>query len=342
VTDSEEAVQGVEVPSFDKPRKKGLLKKAEGVKKGQDAAADDIVKARAAELTIETPQEAREERSEVPAAFDMAAIKEAIESRLKRREGPSEISLETGNVIPGTETGEARRKDSVIERVPSGIPGLDSQTEGGFVKRSINLVTGSPGAGKTIFAAQFIISGIEQHQEPGLYISFEEKKENFLKYMKQFGWDFEKHEKTNKFAFLRYSPEQVHKLLTEGGGLVDTLVRKLGVKRICIDSISAFTLLFKDELSARESLLGLFEMIEGWGATTLLTAEQEAEPERHEPSVVEFEVDSVISLYNFRKKNIRQRVAEIIKMRGTRFAQKVFPIKIGDDGMVFYPEEAAF
>jgi len=330
----------VAVPSFDeKPKKKGLLVKAEEAAAEVKDAVVEKVKERADELVIETRQEAREERPEVP-EFDMAAIKAAIEARLKHKDGPTEISLETGKVIPGAEE-RRERKGPGLERVPSGVPGLDSEIEGGFVKHSINLVTGSPGAGKTIFATQFLMSGIRAN-EPGLYISFEEKKENFYKYMLQFGWDLEKYEKEGKFMFIRYSPEQVHKLLTEGGGMVDSVVRKLGAKRLCIDSISAFTLLFKDELSAREALLGLFDLLEAWGATTILTAEQEAEPEKHQPSVVEFEVDSVISLYNFRRKNIRQRVAEIIKMRGTQFAQKVFPIKIGDDGLMFYPEEAAF
>lgn len=331
---------GVEVPSFDEEPKKraSLLDKAEETAVNEQKAA---AVERSEDLEVESREESREDLAEVPASFDLAAIKEAIEAKLKHKEGTTEISLTTGKVTPGIEAPAPALNRPKIARVPSGIPGLDDQIEGGLVQKSINLVTGSPGAGKTIFAVQFIVSGIREG-EAGLYISFEEKKENFYKYMLQFGWDLQKFEDEGKFAFIRYSPEQVHKLLTEGGGLVDAVVRKLGVKRIAIDSITAFTLLFKDELSARESLLALFEMAEGWGATTILTAEQEAEPEKHQPSVVEFEVDSVISLYNFRRKNIRQRVAEIIKMRGTRFAQKVFPMKIGDEGVTFYPEEAAF
>ena len=330
--------------------KKGLLNKIE-------SDAQNVRIEKTAELQLETREEANEDRPEVTAAFELQVLKTAMETQLKRKEGLSLISLDTGKVTPGVvkedsfsdfsqnsvnnSKGDLQTEHQTLERIRTGVPGLDEQAEGGFVRKSVNLITGSPGAGKTILAVQFLMQGISIN-ESCLYISFEEKKENFYKYMLQFGWDLQANENKGLFTFLRYSPEQVNKLLEEGGGFVDNIVRTNSVKRICIDSISAFTLLFKDELAARESLLALFDLISRWGATTIVTAEQEAEPEKHTPSVVEFEVDSVISLYNFRRKNIRQRVAEIIKMRGTKFVQKVFPMKIDDHGITFYPEEEAF
>ncbi|MDP2749948.1 MAG: ATPase domain-containing protein [Nanoarchaeota archaeon] len=234
------------------------------------------------------------------------------------------------------------KKRSELERTSTGIPGLDDMIQGGFIKKSINIIAGSPGAGKSIFAIQFIIDGIKNHDENGIYISFEEKKESFYKYMLQFGWDLEAYERQGKFAYIRYSPEQVDQLLEEGGGIVENISQKINAKRIAIDSITAFTLLHRNELATRESLLKLFDLINKWGCTTIATAEQESDPEKHKPSVIEFEADGVILLYNFRKKDIRQRVAEILKMRGTKFTQKIFPIKITKEGIVFYPDETAF
>jgi circadian clock protein KaiC len=248
--------------------------------------------------------------------------------------------LKTGKVVEGISKKEKAKTG--IDRAPTGIPGLDGMIEGGIIKNSVNLVAGSPGAGKTIFGVQFLVKGIEQNNEPGVYVSFEENKDTFYKYMLKFGWDLAKYEKEKKFAFVRYSPEQVSRLLAEGGGEVETIVRTMKAKRLVVDSISAFTMLYKDELAQREALLALFDLIKRWNCTTLMTAEQEAEPEKHAPSVIEFEVDGVISLYNYRKRNIRQRVAEVLKMRGTKFLQKIFPIRITDEGLIFYPEEEAF
>lgn len=254
----------------------------------------------------------------------MAKIKHAILDALRLGEESMDISK------------------SAVARIPSGIPGLDQELQGGLIKNSVTLVSGSPGAGKSIFAMQFLVKGAEENDEPGVYVSFEEEKEDVYRYMLEFGWDLNKLEKQKKFAFIRYTPEQVNKVLKEGGGIIDNIIRKIKAKRIVIDSITAFTLLFKDDLAKREGLLELFKMIEQWGCTTFVTSEQEADPEKHRYSVEEFEVDGVILLYYQRKKNVRERVTEILKMRGTKVESKIFPMKITEQGIVLYPEESVF
>jgi KaiC/GvpD/RAD55 family RecA-like ATPase len=49
-----------------------------------------------------------------------------------------------------------------MEKVPTGIPGFDQLVQGGFNKRSVNLIAGGPGCGKTIFCLQFLWEGITQ------------------------------------------------------------------------------------------------------------------------------------------------------------------------------------
>ncbi len=62
----------------------------------------------------------------------------------------------------------------MIERVPTGVQGLDDLIEGGFPKNSIVIISGEPGTGKTTFALQFIYEGVKKG-EPGVFITFEEK-----------------------------------------------------------------------------------------------------------------------------------------------------------------------
>ena len=47
-----------------------------------------------------------------------------------------------------------------LERLPTGIPGLDDILRGGFLKGGVYIVQGSPGAGKTIFANQFCFNHV--------------------------------------------------------------------------------------------------------------------------------------------------------------------------------------
>jgi len=62
-----------------------------------------------------------------------------------------------------------------MERVQTGIKGFDGLIEGGFPKSSAILLSGTPATGKTIFALQYLVNGIEKFNEKGIYITFEEK-----------------------------------------------------------------------------------------------------------------------------------------------------------------------
>lgn len=64
--------------------------------------------------------------------------------------------------------------------------------EGGFPTRRVVLVVGGPGAGKTIFSIQYLISGAISAGEKVLYVSLEEKKDDLYREMRRFGWDLGK------------------------------------------------------------------------------------------------------------------------------------------------------
>jgi KaiC/GvpD/RAD55 family RecA-like ATPase len=231
---------------------------------------------------------------------------------------------------------------SVIKRTPTGVLGLDEIIEGGLKKDSVTLVGGSAGSGKSIFAMQFIVNGIQQFNEPGVYVTFEEDKDEFYEDMLRFGWDLAELERQGKFAFIRYTPEQVGKVLKTGGGIIRDIVDKIKAKRIVIDSISAFTLLHENELAKREACLDLFKILRRWKCTTLVIGQYYAAEERQESTAVEFEVDGIIWLYNIKKEDVRTRAIEVFKMRGTKHATKIFPFEITDKGITIYPNQSIF
>lgn len=218
-------------------------------------------------------------------------------------------------------------------RIPTGIPGFDSLIEGGFEKNSINLVVGGSGSGKTIFAMQFLIRGIK-NDETVLYITFEEKREEFFKNMLEFGWDLEELEKRKKFVFLEYSPEKVRSMLEEGGGEIESIVIQHKISRIVIDSISSFALLFDEEITKREAALSLFDIIRKWDCTCLLTLEEDPEKRREgASSSIEFESDSITFIYFTRVRGTRERFIEVLKMRGTKHSNELHPFSITHQGI---------
>ena len=60
-----------------------------------------------------------------------------------------------------------------LEKVETGIPGVDEMLGGGLPKGSVSIISGSPGVGKSSFAMQFLMNGIERG-EPGVYLTVEE------------------------------------------------------------------------------------------------------------------------------------------------------------------------
>ena len=276
-----------------------------------------------AKLQIERPKGVSEKLK------GMSSIKAAIEAKLKNPKAKSE-SVKKHEI------------HAAKNRAHTGIPGLDDVMEGGFRRNTVNLVGGGAGSGKSIFCMQFLVEGIRQHNENGVYISFEENEESILKDFSRFNWDLEKYIKEKKLVILYYSPEQVEKVLKTGGGTVRDVIESIGAKRIVIDSLTAYTLLHQTELEKRKAVLRLVEGIDKWNVTALMTSEQEPDPDKHHSTVVEFEVDGVVLLYNTRKGDIRERSLEVFKMRGTQHSAKIYPMKINEEGIMVFPDESVF
>ncbi len=89
---------------------------------------------------------------------------------------------------------------AVSNRLHTSIPNFDALIQGGFKKNSTNLIAGGAGSGKTIFAIQFLVEGILLHNEVGMYITFEEKKDKFYEDMEDFGWNLRELENKGKFS----------------------------------------------------------------------------------------------------------------------------------------------
>jgi len=217
-------------------------------------------------------------------------------------------------------TNHVARQNS-FERVPSGIPGLDCMLQGGLPRNSITLLCGASGSGKTLFTLQYLYKGAIEHDEPGVYISFSETPEAIYRHGKVFGWDLEGLAAKNKFAVIRYEPHEVVRIIEEGGGLIRDTVESLGAKRLVIDSLTAYELLFDNDYKRNESILYLFELLRKWGTTSLLTSESWVVPSAITTGVVGdrigFLTDGIIHLYYVRKGMGKVRALEVIKMRDT-------------------------
>ena len=235
-------------------------------------------------------------------------------------------------------------KEQIVsrDRITTGVPGLDPIMGGGFRRNTVNLIGGGTGSGKSILCMQFLVDGIEKCNENGIFISFEENKDKILDDFRIFNWDLEKKLKEHKLEILYFTPEQVDRVVESGGGIVRDVIEQIGAKRVIIDSLTAYMLLFKTDLDKRRGVLDLFDSLHRWNITALMTSEQEPDPDKHASTIMEFEVDSVILMYYLRKVNVRERSIEVFKMRATKHSSKISPMVIDSEGITVFPDEAVF
>jgi KaiC/GvpD/RAD55 family RecA-like ATPase len=207
-------------------------------------------------------------------------------------------------------------------RISTGIPGLDKLVEGGFLSNSVILVSGSAGAGKSIFGMQFLKAGAEK-KEKVLYISTEESVTNIKNGFKIFGWDLDK----LKIDVISMSPDELEE---DWVTVLNTKVDKEGIKRIVIDSVSLIGLYYKDEYSIRRYLYRLISSLKERDVCCILVSEiPEGEKKFSRTGVAEFVADGVIVLEYLGTGSSRyQRGLTVRKMRWTQHNQDIHPYKI--------------
>jgi KaiC/GvpD/RAD55 family RecA-like ATPase len=229
------------------------------------------------------------------------------------------------------------------EFVKSGIPGLDEMLGGGFERRSAILLSGEAGCGKSTLALQFLYNGATLFNEGGIYISFEEDRMDVFRHMKAFGMDFEELEKQKKFLYFHYPPHEIENFINEGKVIQDS-IEEIDAKRIVIDSISSFALLYADDYKRKMAVINLLEALKKWGCTTLVTSEGSVDLRGNLEAKfgVSYLVDGILFLYNVRKGNTRERAFEIVKMRGVKHRTNICPLTIDEKGVEIYPDQPVF
>ncbi|MBW3552892.1 MAG: circadian clock protein KaiC [Gemmatimonadetes bacterium] len=242
-----------------------------------------------------------------------------------------------------------KRRSSAVEKLPTGISSFDLIAEGGLPKNRTTLVSGTAGSGKTVFAVQFLAAGIRDTDESGVFVTFEESPDDIRKNVLGFGWDLAQMEADGKLAFVDASPTPDTPPTESGsydlGGLlarVENAVRKVGAKRVSVDSLGAVFSQFSAQSVIRHELFRLASALKALGVTAILTAERtEDYGAIARFGIEEFIADNVMVLRNVLEAEKRRRTIEILKFRGTDHQKGEFPFTIhGEGGMIVIPLSA--
>jgi circadian clock protein KaiC len=222
-----------------------------------------------------------------------------------------------------------------MNRVQTGIKGLDEMLVGGFLPQTANLVEGAPGTGKTTIGMQFIYSGITQFDEPGLIITFEEFPQQYYHDAAAFGWDFEKLEKERKLKVIMSSPEVTRLDIESVGGMIETSVAQMGARRVLVDSISHFERLTQDAVELRGLEYSFINGLKREGLTSLLTRESPAilGESSDGDSDLAFVVDSYLLLRYVEIESAIHKALLVLKMRGSDHDKDIRQFEITNHGV---------
>lgn len=228
-----------------------------------------------------------------------------------------------------------------MERVATGIAGLDEMLNGGIPKGRHVALYGGPGAGKSSVCFEYLYQGAKAG-ENGLYITLEETQEDILENMKNtfpMLADTSQLIEENKLEIVK--PEKLN--LEDVANILEDRITSNDIKRATIDSATMIRLSFPSEVEYRQTLFEFLSLLRNLDVTTITTVEAStAKKSDMKFDIEQFVMDGIINLYNLDREDRRVRALEIFKMRGTDHSRDLVPFKVTPSGTKVYVGEKVF
>ena len=233
--------------------------------------------------------------------------------------------------IPGT-----------LPKAPTGIAGLDDITGGGIPKGRPTLICGEAGSGKTLFSVEFIVRGAMEFNEPGVFMSFEEKAEELAMNVTSLGFDLQQLQAEKK---IRIDHVHIERSEIEETGEYDLdglfirlgyAIDSIGAKRVVLDTIENLFSGLSNPSILRAELRRLFHWLKEKGVTAIITGEK-GEGTLTRQGLEEYVSDCVILLDHRVCNQISTRRLRIVKYRGSLHGTNEYPFLIDEEGISVLP-----
>ena len=230
---------------------------------------------------------------------------------------------------------------SLLPKSPTGIKGFDEITGGGLPAGRPSLVCGPPGAGKSLFAMQFLINGITEYAEPGLFVTFEENRADVVADVASLNFDLDGLEGEGRLLVdaLSLEPQVVDTGEFDLEALMVRLswaVEQIGAKRVAIDNVEALFAAFSRPTVIRSELRRLFRWLKDQELTTVITGERgEGTLTRH--GIEAYLSDCVVVLDDRVVQDVATRRLRVLKYRGSNHGRNEYPFLIGTHGLEVLP-----
>jgi|APTNR8051073442_1049403.scaffolds.fasta_scaffold05360_4 circadian clock protein KaiC len=230
-----------------------------------------------------------------------------------------------------------------LEKVSTGVRGLDDVLMGGYALGRTTLLAGGPGSGKTNLALNYVINTCRMG-EPVAFVAFEESPKALRRNAQTLGFDMSDAEASNTLFIVDASvPSQAEIVgsfsLTGLLATITSQIKQHGIRHLVLDGLDSLTRLNNDPAHERKELQNLNRWLIDSEITTLITSKS------HQGSLVPSEydaflnyiVDCVIFLDHSVLQNTVTRRVRILKYRGSSFNGNAHAFHIGFGGTRLLP-----
>ncbi|MFP4026176.1 MAG: circadian clock protein KaiC [Candidatus Brocadiia bacterium] len=229
-----------------------------------------------------------------------------------------------------------------LSKTPSCINGLDDILEGGFPIARPTLVCGGPGCGKTTLGMEFIARGAGEEDEPGVFVSFEERPEDLKDNYASMPWDLSGLIDAEKVRFLHMDmgPHEIDEtgdFNLEGLFVrLESAINCVGARRVVLDTIEVLFSSFESSRIIRSEICRLFDWLKDKGVTAIVTGER-GENTLTRYGLEEYVSDCVIVLKHRGEERISTRQLRVVKYRGSSHGDNEYPFLIDRNGISAFP-----
>ena len=219
-----------------------------------------------------------------------------------------------------------------LERLPTGVPGLDTVLCGGLLPRGVYIIQGGPGEGKTILANQFCY-GRAEHGERSLYVTLlAETHHRLLRHLRNMQF-MSAHEHSQTVYY-----ESAFDTLRNQGleGVLRFLMRNAKNRKasvIVVDGLFALEETTESERTFREFINDVSAYADMSGCTVLLLTNSDRSGGSPEFTMV----DGWIELGSLDEGSRSYRYLKVRKFRGSGFVSGRHVAEISNEGFHVYP-----
>ncbi|SHF24787.1 ATPase domain-containing protein [Alkalibacter saccharofermentans] len=224
-----------------------------------------------------------------------------------------------------------------IQKMPTGISGLDEILQGGYISGNTYLIRGGPGTGKTTAGIHFLYEGACKGEKT-LLISLSESLDKLLRDASQKGLDLENtsfldltpsaNDVSCDASYNVFSPAEV-----EQPSFMQKITEQLETikpDRVFVDGITQLQYLSPDIYQFRKQILALIKIATSQIGTVLLSSEDSKSVSDDD---LQFMSDGVINLEYIND----ERGVRVTKFRGSDYKHGFHTMQIMDNGIIIYP-----